>query len=758
MNNLKNYKTKLISYLLIFVLIFTLFPFGIVKAEEISGEHFILNNTTIGDKGTMPVVNNSKFIKDRTGKYVLDAGSENRVVYDLGISSSGGTVGTWFKSHTRSKYIIASTDDKNDAILDMYINIDGKLEVAVRDNNTNWKIVVTSSEIVKLDVWNYASIKWILSGSTLNCTLSLNDNEYTGSTCDFKDFTGAKTGIGCYPASSYNIPLMGLIRDFTYREVDATNERIEAAIPLEKNDWNPLSNTWKDVIGKINYKYDENWYYVDVSDINKYLNVVLELPENPSDRGSGMENYDVDLYSFNNGVKKVLATSRSNYSIEDINYKVEQPGRYYIRVYSNRGDSDTEITYTLKTDFKPIIKPYGGEFQGWDYLGYGTKVNPSIPLYLDSSISDEAKVIYKDEEGKEHFYSDIVNDGINIWNKADISGRPKYRDGTPMNIFNLQSSSLFANTIYLFNRTNDDKENTTAMAYCSQSEIFNSGFKIGINYEKFTFKNTDSVNKITNTDGQTKLKEIVAHELGHALGLRDLYIYGYAGINNTDKLMFGYWNLQNLSKNEGSLNIKDKEGLSIIQGWKQQEVNYAAKASAQDKITASASYESVSDSQLYNNSTIILEGTVVSIENANYENAGFPLSKIQFKAEKYFKDSTKSNSDILSVYQDGNTITQFADNTLLKNGDKCILFLTPASDGSFMMMGGPQGRFDILQRNGENVVINHQKYYIKNYLQQKGVDSATIKYVPISDFENTVNNALIKIPQITTGEAINRVN
>ena len=225
-NNLKNYKTKLISYLLIFVLIFTLFPLGIVKAEEISGEHFTLNNTTIGDKGTMPVVNNSKFIKDRTGKYVLDAGSENRVVYDLGISSSGGTVGTWFKSHTRSKYIIASTDDKNDAILDMYINIDGKLELAVRDNNTNWKIVATSSEIVKLDVWNYASVKWTISDSTLNCTLFLNDNKYMGSTSDFKDFTGAKTGIGCYPASSYNIPLVGAIHDFVYYDTDIDDNLI----------------------------------------------------------------------------------------------------------------------------------------------------------------------------------------------------------------------------------------------------------------------------------------------------------------------------------------------------------------------------------------------------------------------------------------------------------------------------------------------------------------------------------------------------
>ena len=278
---MKNYKTKLILNFLIFIFLVTLVPFNIVKAEEISGECFKLENTTSGDKGTMPIINDSTFdvetfnfngstsgdkgtvpvfnrstfIKDKSEEYVLDAGVRNRIIYDLGISSSGGKMGILFKAHNKDKYLIASSDDEDNAVLNMYINKEGKLELAVRGNDTIWEVVVTSSEIVKLDEWNYASMKWTLSGSTLNCTLSLNDNEYKGSTCDFIDFTGIKTGIACYPQRNYDIPLLGLVRYFTYCEVYTTNERKKGDIPLEKTDWNPFSNTWKGVIEKIKYRY-----------------------------------------------------------------------------------------------------------------------------------------------------------------------------------------------------------------------------------------------------------------------------------------------------------------------------------------------------------------------------------------------------------------------------------------------------------------------------------------------------------------------
>lgn len=148
---------------------------------------------------------------------------------------------------------------------------------------------------------------------------------------------------------------------------------------------------------------------------------------------------------------------------------------------------------------------------------------------------------------------------------------------------------------------------------------------------------------------------------------------------------------------------------------------------------------------MYSNSSIIVEGTVENIENIDDNNQKCPISKIQFSVNDYYKNSINDNSNIITIYQDGNSKTEFEGNPLMKRGQKYILFLTNTSDGGYIQIGGPQGIFDVLKVNSESVVINHTQEYIKNYLDKIGVHSSQIKYKSLSEFRNSIRNTLVSI-------------
>ncbi|QGU96054.1 hypothetical protein GOM49_13985 [Clostridium bovifaecis] len=205
-------------------------------------EYFSLNNGTVGSKGTKPYSESgTSFTRDTAvaagekGKSVLTTTASTKVLYDLGIKQNQGTMGVWFntKGGTTSRYILAS--EGNGALLSIYLDSSNKLNLAVRDSAGGWLTLITSTEAVTINTWNYAALTWSLSGTTLNAKLYLNDKVYSGSTASFKDFTGVKTAVGGTILGTYQ--LNGQLEGLSSYNTALTSEEVSSIYSNRRGNW-----------------------------------------------------------------------------------------------------------------------------------------------------------------------------------------------------------------------------------------------------------------------------------------------------------------------------------------------------------------------------------------------------------------------------------------------------------------------------------------------------------------------------------------
>ncbi|MBC8059686.1 MAG: DNRLRE domain-containing protein, partial [Clostridiaceae bacterium] len=179
-----------------------------------TSEVFNLNGSTTGTKGTLPTVSTALFSNDENGKSVLSAKDGQKLLYNLGLTKNSGTMSAWINTKTTgtTRYILTS-EGANTQIIHLYLAAN-KLNLAVRDSADNWKTLIQSTDDVNDNQWYFVAFNWQLIGSTLICKLYLNDKVYSGSTTNFKDFTGASTAVGSYTGGTNSIN--GLLDQFVY--------------------------------------------------------------------------------------------------------------------------------------------------------------------------------------------------------------------------------------------------------------------------------------------------------------------------------------------------------------------------------------------------------------------------------------------------------------------------------------------------------------------------------------------------------------
>jgi RHS repeat-associated protein len=149
------------------------------------------------------------------GKTVMLADGVGQAVYNLGINKNAGTVSTRFKTNITGsmRYVIAA-QGKNDEGLYLYIGEDDKLKVAVRNSAGGMADVASTDVAISPNQWYFTALNWQVQNGALNVTLYLNDNSYTGSTTDYKDFSGGNISLGA--SETGNVALQGEMEQFTY--------------------------------------------------------------------------------------------------------------------------------------------------------------------------------------------------------------------------------------------------------------------------------------------------------------------------------------------------------------------------------------------------------------------------------------------------------------------------------------------------------------------------------------------------------------
>jgi len=185
-----------------------------LAADNTKVEYFPLNGSTVGSKGTLPVTQTPVFETDDNDETALSAKLGTKVVYNLGINKTSGTMSSWFTETGQGTRMILASEGASGQLLNLYVGSNEKVNLAVRNNAGVYTTIITTNETVGQNEWNFVAVKWQLAGSTLTFTLYFNSKVYTANVTDFLDFTGLQTAVGNTTGGGY--PLNGLFKKFSY--------------------------------------------------------------------------------------------------------------------------------------------------------------------------------------------------------------------------------------------------------------------------------------------------------------------------------------------------------------------------------------------------------------------------------------------------------------------------------------------------------------------------------------------------------------
>lgn len=479
---------------------------------------------------------------------------------------------------------------------------------------------------------------------------------------------------------------------------------------------------------KISYSGDVDWWKFEVKEPSTFR-ILLGLPKE-EDKQVQNTNYNLELYD--HALNKIAFTTDEydtkfiNHTIKDSTVSEENPKTFYIKVIGNTyKDFNAEYKYILYS--AKTSQEGGKEVMGWDYATYKYPISDTpLRLYFDESCKEEGSSKYE-TYGRESIKS-IVEAGIAKWNYEDKANNKP----TTLIEIDENNSTGIAFPIKILNKTGSD--NTDLIGYFMikdrNSEIVKD-LEIQLNHKKFKEFGKKDVNS---------LKATITHELGHALGFKDLYandIVKY-GVDNRDKMMYGKGNFT-----QGEIHPIEKAALPIIQGWKSKGSSVSYDGESRNYI--SASYPNYDNEALHAEATVIAKGTVISKEDI-YEEDSIPQTKLQFKVDNYYKDLTKDAKDVITVYQDGNTEYPMSGSTLLEEGDEVILYLGSNSHDEYYILGGPQGRYNLTVNDSTYYVLSEIDKQLYLDLSSSGHDVSKITPTDLSIFEKNVEDTLSNIP------------
>lgn len=176
-------------------------------------ELFKLDTNGTGDKGTVPVETNVSYNATEKAAVVSNT---NKLAYNFKLNKSSGTMSAWVKPGTSAtpRYVFSSYRDI-DECLHVYIDVNNKLNVAVRTSTGDWSAAITSATNVKINDWNFIALEWrnVVGGLQLTLNLNGQNDGLQKTITDYKNFTGAKTYLG---SNNGGYSINGFISNFRY--------------------------------------------------------------------------------------------------------------------------------------------------------------------------------------------------------------------------------------------------------------------------------------------------------------------------------------------------------------------------------------------------------------------------------------------------------------------------------------------------------------------------------------------------------------
>lgn len=286
-----------------------------------------------------------------------------------------------------------------------------------------------------------------------------------------------------------------------------------------------------------NKTYDFRCFKITLPANSDYLLIKVDAPKLLDDYCCTL----VTIVSDNNDSMVLESASKTSLVKKvycAVNAKPTCETTYYIRVsllkYHDTPEENLDgITDCLVT-VSTTIKQYGSELLGWNYRGNGPCA-VTVNYTYDSTMNNEWK--------NGVTYADLFEEAMDMWNCLDIKG-----DSTAL----FGSISNGGYTVKVDNTLNGSYYTTvSATAINSEGDIYMIDFSSYGSEDRYHIVNT------------------LAHELGHSLGLGDLYLindsyekqYGLT-VNNINSLMCGYGR-----NNTTTISSSLVDGVGEIYGW-----------------------------------------------------------------------------------------------------------------------------------------------------------------------------------------------
>ncbi|MGH4120258.1 RHS repeat-associated core domain-containing protein [Clostridium sp.] len=336
-------------------------------------------------------------------------------VYNLDINKTSGTMTSWFSANGQGSRIIFVNEGTSGELLNVYVDANQKVNLAVRNNAGIYTNVITTDETVGSNEWNFAAAKWQFDGSNLTCTLYLNSKAYTANVTSFEDFTGMQTAVGSNISGIYS--LTGLFKKFSYSSSALSANEILSMY------YNSRVNYSYDALGRMNSKttnteifsYATEYTYVPGTNTNATTSKVASIKNNNGVPITYEYDANGNISKVTQGIMNIIYLyNELNELIQEDNQVLNKTIIYSYDVGGNLtskleipygGGSNTTITYSYNTVWKDKLISYNGKPITYDALGN--------PLTYDG-------YTYIWEEGRQ--LKSIIGNGKNISYKYNDAG------------------------------------------------------------------------------------------------------------------------------------------------------------------------------------------------------------------------------------------------------------------------------------------------------------------------------------------------